>query len=209
MTRLPLPSCLPLLLHSSTLPFPHLTHLLVGCAPTSAIATKVDLPSPLLFLLPLLLLPIPLVASSANLTTLLVLKTVVTHDPVVVLAAWLGASNTRHFLWRGVTCYCSSAAVVAISLCGASPSDALPMTLPLPPRIRWLGLAANNFSGVVPTMFLTSPALRSLDLLFNHLSGPVVIPLANASSSPPCTTLTDICLADNLLIGGMPPGITQ
>jgi hypothetical protein len=62
-----------------------------------------DLPSPLLFLLrllllpiPLVLLPIPLAASSADLTALLVLKAAVTRDLAGALTAWSGASTTNH-----------------------------------------------------------------------------------------------------------------
>jgi Leucine-rich repeat (LRR) protein len=170
-----------------------------------------DPPSPLLFLLLLLPIPLAAAASSADLAALLALKAAVTHDPAGALAAWSGASNTSHCHWRGVTCHRSSAAVAAIGLRGASLSGALPATLPLPPRIRRLDLAANNFSGAVPAALLASPALRSLDLSFNRLSAPLEIPLANASTPqpPPCAALTDLRLAGNLLVGGIPPGIAQ
>jgi hypothetical protein len=80
-----------------TLPYPHLTRLLVGRASTSTATTAMaDLPSPLLFLLRLLLLPIPLAASSTDLTALLVLKAAVTRDLAGALTAWPGASTTNH-----------------------------------------------------------------------------------------------------------------
>ncbi|TVT98154.1 hypothetical protein EJB05_56530, partial [Eragrostis curvula] len=164
-----------------------------------------------LLLLLLFLIPLALAAasSSADLAALLALKAAVTHDPAGALASWSAADYCH---WRGVTCHPSSSAVAAIDLRAASLSGALPATLPLPPRLRRLDLAANNFSGAIPAAFLASPTLRSLDLSFNRLSGRLEIPPppANSTSRPtPCAALTDLRLAGNLLVGGIPSGLAQ
>ncbi|WVZ71871.1 hypothetical protein U9M48_020403 [Paspalum notatum var. saurae] len=82
--------------------------------------------------------------------------------------------------------------------------------MPLPPRLRRLNLAGNNFSGPVPDAFLASATLRYLDLSFNGLSGPLRIPppLAN-SSTPPCAALTHLRLAGNLVVDQIPGEIAQ
>jgi hypothetical protein len=71
------------------------------------------------------------------------------------------------------------------------PLDVLPATLPLPTRIHWIELAANNFNRMP----------RPLKILSQ---------LANSSSRTPYAALADLHLAGNLLlIGRIPSGVAQ
>ena len=131
---------------------------------------------------------------------------------------------TYHCAWAGVTCDANNTHVVRISLSGAADSTlslptaltqltkltqlaiidsniaAFPMFLSTMPALTTLDLSGNHLTGSVPAAFLAS--FRQLSLRSNRLSGPISVVSGRDLTNSELTTLE---LSANYLGGPLPP----
>lgn len=98
--------------------------------------------------------------------------------------------------WKGVTCNATSGRVTELSIYALNVSAAIPAAMANLTRLRTVNLAYNRLYGPIPA-FLGPPALPELSLLRldgNRLSGTI----------PPTLTVPDLSLVGNLLVGPLP-----
>ena len=112
-------------------------------------------------------------ATAAETRALLEFKAAVTADPGAVLANWtLGGDPCRDF--GGVSCYPASGAVQRLRLHGEGLEGVLSPSLARLPALESVSLFGNRLSGVIPASFVGLAAtLHKLNLSGNTLSGEI------------------------------------
>ncbi|CAA0838513.1 Probably inactive leucine-rich repeat receptor-like protein kinase [Striga hermonthica] len=114
------------------------------------------------------------------------------------LANW--NSSHSHCKWDGVTCSQSSR-VSEIQLAGKNLSGDIPESIFRLPFVQSVDLSSNQFSGRIPTTFLSCFNLNYLNLSGNNLTGPIPSGLHHLPS------LRTLDLSNNMLSGRIPQDI--
>uniref|UniRef100_A0A803MKC2 non-specific serine/threonine protein kinase n=1 Tax=Chenopodium quinoa TaxID=63459 RepID=A0A803MKC2_CHEQI len=104
---------------------------------------------------------------------LLEIKAKITDDPLGVMRSW---NDTVHFCeWHGVTCGGTYEQVTKLDLNSSEITEGdLPAGLGNTlPRLQYLSLGSNRFTGLIPASISNSSSLNVLQLSQNHLRGHV------------------------------------
>ncbi|PSS36322.1 Receptor protein kinase-like protein [Actinidia chinensis var. chinensis] len=133
--------------------------------------------------------------------SLLALKSAISADPTLALAAWSDSDPTP-CRWAGIACD-RDHRVTAISLSDKELTGYLPSELGAILSLQHLSLSNNNFSSLIPSHLFNSPNLLSLDLSRNSLSGPIPPQISYLQN------LSHLDLSSNLLNGSLPDGLSN
>ncbi|KAI3454331.1 hypothetical protein Pfo_010994 [Paulownia fortunei] len=128
---------------------------------------------------------------------LLAFKSMITEDPLVVLASW---NDSSHFCnWTGVECGLQIPRVTGLNLTGQKLAGMITPLVGNFSFINLLDLSGNSFHGEIPPQLGNLGRLQILNMSYNLLGGQIPADLSN------CSNLRNLSLDHNHLIGMVPP----
>ncbi|WCJ40251.1 receptor-like protein kinase 2 [Euphorbia peplus] len=113
-------------------------------------------------------------------SSLLDLKTSISHDPSNRLGAW--NTNSDYCNWYGIICDIDSGRVISLDFSFQSLVGFLPLSIGELTHLRILLLSHNQFSGEIPVSIGALQSLEILELQGNNFSGKIPVQISNLKS---------------------------